>query len=56
MKMSDQTEATMAIVAAMLVLFSAMLDPRLSAGLAVGLLIALAVFKFIQSRQSGSKT
>jgi hypothetical protein len=51
--MSDKTEATLAIVAALFVLFSAMLAPRLSAGLAVGLLIALAVFKFVQARHAG---
>jgi predicted anti-sigma-YlaC factor YlaD len=46
--MSEKTEAALAIVAALLVLFSAMLDPRISAGLAVVLLVAFAIFKFVR--------
>ncbi len=46
--MSPNTEATLAIVAALLVLFSAMIDPRISAGVAVVLLLAFAAFKFIR--------
>jgi hypothetical protein len=48
--MNNKTEATISIVAAIFVLFSAMFDPRISAGLAVVFLAALAVYKF--SRQA----
>ena len=44
--MNDKTEATLSILAAIFVLFSAMFDPRISAGLAVIFLAALAVYKF----------
>ena len=43
--MSRKTEATMGIIAALLVLFSAMLDPRISAGLAFVLLVAFSIYK-----------
>ncbi len=46
--MSAKTEGTIAIVAALLVLFSAMLDPRISAGLAVVALLAFGVYRFAQ--------
>ncbi len=46
--MSPNSEAALAIVAALLVLFSAMIDPRISAGVAVILLLAFAAFKFIR--------
>lgn len=36
----------MATIAAMLVLFTNLLDPRVSAGLAVALLIAFAAYKY----------
>jgi hypothetical protein len=44
--LSEKTEATISIAAALLVLLSAMFDPRISAGLAVVFLVALAVYKF----------
>jgi hypothetical protein len=44
--MNRKTEATMGILAALLVLFSAMLDPRISAGLACVLLVAFSIYKF----------
>ncbi len=44
--MNEKTEATLSIIAALLVLLSAMFDPRISAGLAVVFLVALAVYKF----------
>jgi hypothetical protein len=46
--MSNKNEGSLAIIAAMLVLFSAMLDPRVSAGLAVVLLICFAVYKLMR--------
>ena len=48
--MSDKTDAILAIIAALLVLFTAMLDPRVSAGLAIALFIAFAVIKLFGSR------
>jgi|GEM_PF-1065351 flagellar biogenesis protein FliO len=53
--MTDKTDATLAIIAALLVLFTTMLDPRLSAGLAVVLLVAFAVVKLVNSRADGRK-
>jgi len=43
--MNEKTEATISIIAAFFVLVSAMFDPRISAGLAVAFLVALAVYK-----------
>jgi hypothetical protein len=47
----DNRESVLDILAALLVLFTAMLDPRLSVGLAVVFLVALALYKFRQSRE-----
>ena len=44
--MSSQTEGTLSIVAALLVLFSAMLDPRVSLALSVVALLAFSIYKF----------
>lgn len=44
--MNEKTEATISILAALFVLFSAMLDPKVSVVLAVIFLVALAVYKF----------
>lgn len=49
--MHAQTEATLSLIAALLVLFSALLDPRISATLAVSLLIAFSAYKFIYARR-----
>ena len=46
--MSNNADATMAIVAALLVLFTTMIDPRLSAALAIILLVAFAVYKVVR--------
>lgn len=46
--MNNRTEGIIAILAAFLVLFSAMLDARVSAGLAIIFLIALAIYKFVR--------
>ncbi len=45
--MRANTESTMAVIAAFLVLFTAMLDPRVSSALAV---IALLVFAVMSAR------
>lgn len=44
--MNNQTEGTISILAALFVLFSAMLDPRVSIALAVAFLVLLAIYKF----------
>jgi len=50
MNMSNKTEATIAILTAFFVLLSAMLDPRISAGLAIVFLVVLAGYKLYQSK------
>jgi hypothetical protein len=47
--MHEKTAGTLGILAAFLVLFSAMLDPRLAAGLAIVALVALSIHTFAQS-------
>ena len=47
--MNAKTEATISILAAMFVLFSAMLDPRVSVALSVVFLVAFAVYKLTRS-------
>ncbi|MEZ4863485.1 MAG: hypothetical protein R3C14_19355 [Caldilineaceae bacterium] len=49
--MNAQTEAVMSLIAALLVLFSAMWDPWVSATLAVILLVAFAAYKFVYARR-----
>jgi hypothetical protein len=44
--MNDNAEGVISTLAAVLVLFTAMLDPRLSIGIAVAALAGLAVYKF----------
>lgn len=44
--MSDRKEAIMSAAAAILLLFVALLDPRVSLGLAVAMLIAFAAYKW----------
>ena len=44
----DKTEGIFAIVATLLLLFTAMLNPLVSAGLAIGLLIFFAIYKFLK--------
>jgi hypothetical protein len=45
-KTGSKQEGTFAVIAALLVLFTTMLDPLVSAGLAVLLMIAFAIWKF----------
>jgi len=49
--MASKIRGTVSILAALLVLFTAMLDPRMSAGLAVLRLVALSIYEFSQSRR-----
>jgi hypothetical protein len=53
--MNDKTEAALNTAVAIFVLFVAMLDPRISAGLAILFLVALSVYKFAHSRGAGPK-
>jgi hypothetical protein len=46
--MNAKMEGTIAILAALLVLFSAMWDPRVSAGVAVVCLAALGIYRLVQ--------
>ncbi len=46
--MNGRTEGTLAIVAALLVLLSAMWDPRISAAIAIVALAALGVYRLTQ--------
>jgi hypothetical protein len=46
--MTARTEGTIAITAALLVLFSAMWDPRISVVVSVVALAALGVYSFVQ--------
>ena len=46
--MEPKTEGTLAVVAALIVLFSAMLSPLVSAGVAVVALAAFGIYKFMQ--------
>ena len=50
--MNEKQEGTLSIIAALLVLFTAMLAPPVSTMLAILLLVAFAVYKFLQSRQA----
>ncbi len=52
--MKRGTEATIDVLAAMLVLFTAMLDPRISVVLAIVALLALAAFKWFSGQQQTS--
>ena len=45
--MSPRIESIINIAAALFVLFTAMLDPRVAAGLAVALLVGLGLFKLL---------
>jgi len=48
--MNARTEASISVVVALFVLLSATFDPRVSAGIALVLLLALAVYKFTRTR------
>ena len=44
--MNSKTEGTLAIIAALIVLFSAMWDPRVSAGVSIVALLGFGIYKF----------
>jgi hypothetical protein len=50
--MKPKTESTLEILAALLVLFSAMWDPRISVAVAIVALVALALYKATQRFES----
>lgn len=49
--MNARTEGTIAVVAALFVLFSAMWDPRISVAVSVIALAALGVYRFVQKEK-----
>lgn len=53
--MNERHEGILSIIGALLVLFSAMLDPRISAALAVILLIAFALYKLFYNQQGAKE-
>lgn len=46
--MSNKTEGTIAILAALLVLFSAMIDPVVSVVIALVALVGLGIYRFLK--------
>ena len=54
--MSNAIEGTVSILAALLVLFTAMIDPVLAAGFAVCTLTVLGTHEFARSRRQLHKT
>jgi len=46
--MNTKTEGTLAIIAALLVLFSAMWDPRISIAVSILALLGFGIYKFVQ--------
>ena len=46
--MTTRTEGTLAIIAALLVLLSAMWDPRVSVAVSILALLGLGIYKFVQ--------
>jgi hypothetical protein len=50
--MNAQTEGTLAIIAALIVLFSAMWDPRISIFVSLIALLGFGIYKFLQGRHS----
>ncbi len=49
--MNGKTEGTLAIIAALFVLLSALLDPRISAVIAIVALAALGVYRLMQKER-----
>jgi hypothetical protein len=45
--MNQKTEGTLSILAALLVLFSAMWEPRLAAVISIAALLGLGIFKLV---------
>ena len=49
--METSRDTNLAIIAAMLVLFSTMIDPRITIALSLALLLGLLIYKLIESRR-----
>ena len=49
--MKAKIESIFAIAAALLVLFTAMMEPYISVGIAVTLLVALVIYKFVERQK-----
>jgi EamA domain-containing membrane protein RarD len=49
-EMNTKTEGILAIIAALIVLFSAMWDPRISATVSIVALLAFGIYKFSQKQ------
>lgn len=50
-QMNSKTESTVAILAALLVLFSAMWDPRISVAISVVALLGLGIYELVQNKK-----
>ena len=48
--MNTKTEGTIAIIAALLVLFSVMWDPRVSVAVSIVALLGFGIYKFLQNK------
>ena len=46
--MNTKVEGTLALIAALLVLFSAMWDPRVSVGISILALVGFGIYKFVK--------
>jgi hypothetical protein len=46
--MDTKTEGTLAVIAALIVLFSAMWDPRISVAVSIIALLGFGIFKLVQ--------
>ena len=49
--MTDRTEGGLAIAASLIVLFTALLEPMVSAGIAVALLVGYGAWKLLGARR-----
>ena len=49
--MNPKTEGTLAIIAALIVLFSAMWDPRVSVAVAVLALAGIGIYRLVQRKK-----
>jgi hypothetical protein len=50
-RMNTKTEGTLAILAALLVLFSAMWDPRISVIVSIAALVGLGIYKLLPQKR-----
>jgi hypothetical protein len=50
--MADRAERILAVIASLLVVFTAILDPRISAGLAGAMLLGYAIYRLASRRRA----